>query len=302
MYLYLSSRAVIPVTLVVALTLGARLAEFDDHAWYLWQDLAAPEGVKAEAFWLPDYHADIIAQPIQGVTRNASGLTFDYDRQSLWVIVNEPAKLVELNLELATQRVIELRNFVDTEAVVYLGAGRFAIVDEREQAIVVAYIDEETLVLNRDELKQLAINIHGENNKGLEGIAFNAKENSLVVARERDPMMLLEISGLIDGQGAIEILKPDALNSTELFMDDFSGLHHDSESDHLLVLSEESRLVAEMDMHGNRISFMSIERGFSRLTESIPQAEGIATDSDGFLYIVSEPNLVYRFRRTSASI
>ncbi|EHG9191320.1 hypothetical protein BSV20_23565, partial [Salmonella enterica subsp. enterica serovar Enteritidis] len=37
------------------------------------------------------------------------------------------------------------------------------------------------------------------------------------------------------------------------------------------------------------------------LRRDIPQAEGIASDDRDTLWIVSEPNLFYRFTRTAAS-
>ena len=48
---------------------------------------------------------------------------------------------------------------------------------------------------------------------------------------------------------------------------------------------------------GNPISMLPLWRGFRGLTTSVPQAEGVALDSADRLYIVSEPNLFYRFCR-----
>ncbi|MBC3925309.1 SdiA-regulated domain-containing protein, partial [Pseudomonas lurida] len=35
------------------------------------------------------------------------------------------------------------------------------------------------------------------------------------------------------------------------------------------------------------------------LTKRVPQAEGIAMDDEGTLYLVSEPNLFYVFKKTT---
>ncbi|ETC69015.1 MULTISPECIES: SdiA-regulated domain-containing protein, partial [Salmonella] len=46
---------------------------------------------------------------------------------------------------------------------------------------------------------------------------------------------------------------------------------------------------------------MSLHRGLCGLRSDIPQAEGITSDDRDTLWIVSEPNLFYRFTRTAAS-
>jgi uncharacterized protein YjiK len=38
-------------------------------------------------------------------------------------------------------------------------------------------------------------------------------------------------------------------------------------------------------------------RGRHGLQRSVPQAEGLASDEQGNLYLVSEPNLFYRFSK-----
>jgi uncharacterized protein YjiK len=52
-----------------------------------------------------------------------------------------------------------------------------------------------------------------------------------------------------------------------------------------------------MTTEGKVISFRSLARGFAGLQKGIPQAEGVNIDEDGYLYVISEPNLFYRFTR-----
>ncbi|NLD01204.1 MAG: DNA-binding protein, partial [Gammaproteobacteria bacterium] len=58
-----------------------------------------------------------------------------------------------------------------------------------------------------------------------------------------------------------------------------------------------SKLLIEITTEGKVISFRSLARGFAGLQKGIPQAEGVNIDEDGYLYVVSEPNLFYRFTR-----
>jgi uncharacterized protein YjiK len=62
------------------------------------------------------------------------------------------------------------------------------------------------------------------------------------------------------------------------------------------VLSDESKPVIELDPSGWPVGAMSLKAGEHGLEKDIPQAEGIALDDAGNLYIVSAPNLFYRFR------
>lgn len=78
-------------------------------------------------------------------------------------------------------------------------------------------------------------------------------------------------------------------------MRDISGLDLDSRTGHLLVLSDESRMLLELDSRGEPFSFMSFMAGFNGLSQSIGQAEGVAMDGHGKIYVVGEPNLFYRF-------
>lgn len=80
-------------------------------------------------------------------------------------------------------------------------------------------------------------------------------------------------------------------------MSDFSGLHFDKNSRHLLFLSDQSKTIAEVSLDGVQVSFADLESGFLGLKKDIPQAEGITMDDEGNLFIVSEPNLFYRFNK-----
>ncbi|MNF18644.1 hypothetical protein D3C80_2228470 [compost metagenome] len=53
----------------------------------------------------------------------------------------------------------------------------------------------------------------------------------------------------------------------------------------------------ELDVDGRPISSLSLLGGMQGLERSVPQAEGVAMDEAGTLYLVSEPNLFYVFRK-----
>ena len=82
-----------------------------------------------------------------------------------------------------------------------------------------------------------------------------------------------------------------------MFVRDLSSLQYDESSGHLLALSDESRLILELDVDGRPLSTMSLSKWRQGLQKNVPQAEGIAMDDDGTMYLVSEPNLFYVFKK-----
>lgn len=83
-------------------------------------------------------------------------------------------------------------------------------------------------------------------------------------------------------------------------MRDLSSLSLHDQTGHMLVMSDESKLLAEYSKAGELISIIPLWGGWHGLEHSIPQAEGVTVAPDGTIYIVSEPNLFYRFERPSS--
>lgn len=288
--------------LFFVLLVGAVLAQqyrLFERAWFSVQEWQHGAQWREQSLWLGDYRVEIEAKPIGGIS-DVSALTFDPDRRSLFSVTNKPAKVIEMSLQGDLLRTIDLQGFGDPEAIEYVAPGTYVIADEREQRLVKVRIDDATRVLDAADFQQLSLGIGRNGNKGFEGLAYDAASQRLLVAKERDPVRIFEVLGFphVDESQPLALqVNTDPKRDARLFVRDLSSLDFDSATGHLLALSDESRLVIELNTEGKPISTLSLLRGQHGLQRSVPQAEGIATDDDGNLYLISEPNLFYVFRK-----
>ena len=270
-----------------------------ERGWFVWREGQQSQQGREHSLWLTDYRVVVEAQPLLGLDE-VSGLAFDPDRNSLFAVTNTNDALVELSLTGQVLRSIPLQGFGDAEAVEYISPGIYVISDERRQRLYGVQVDEDTRWLDADTSEQLTLELDPNSNKGFEGLAYDAIGRRLFVAKERDPLKIIELSGFPwispEHAGVIGV-SVEAERDRDLFVRDLSGLTYDQATNHLLALSDESRLVLELDVDGEPISSMSLLTGMTGLSSNVLQAEGIALDKQGTLYLVSEPNLFYVFRK-----
>ncbi|MFK8330840.1 SdiA-regulated domain-containing protein [Pseudomonas sp. BJa5] len=253
-----------------------------------------------QSMGLDQYRVVLEAKPIEGLDDDLSALTFDPDRNSLFTVTNARSELIELSLDGRILRRVPLTGFGDPEAMEYVSPGSYVITDEREQRLIRVRLTDNTRFLDAKDAEQLTLGIGLNGNKGFEGLAFDSAGKRLFVAKERDPMLIYEVHGFPHDNPeqpyAVHVVQ-DRKRDSRLFVRDLSSLQFDERSGHLLALSDESKLVVELDTKGRPLSTLSLRKGFQGLEKSVPQAEGIAMDDAGTIYLVSEPNLFYVFRK-----
>ncbi|ATB65180.1 SdiA-regulated domain-containing protein [Pseudomonas mosselii] len=287
------------IVLVVLLVLAAAGHEFRlfERGWFNLKTWWQPA---EQSIGLDRYRVAIEAQPIVGLDDDISALTYDPDRKSLFTVTNARSELIELSLDGRILRRVPLTGFGDPEAVEYVGPNSYVITDERQQRLIRVRLDDDTLFLDASDAEQLSLGIGLNGNKGFEGLAYDSAGKRLFVAKERDPMMIYEVHGFPhDNPGkpyAVHVVQ-DRKRDRRLFVRDLSSLQFDERSGHLLALSDESRLVLELDVKGKPLSTLSLRKGSQGLKQTVPQAEGIAMDDAGTIYLVSEPNLFYVFKQ-----
>ncbi len=292
------------VLLAVLVAVGTlRYLHWDDRLLFLWQEHSTSAQQQEDSIWLPGYRAVIQAKPLEGLAEaQTSGLSWSPLSNTLFTVTGRIPKLVELSLTGEILREVELRGFSDLEGVEVLSDGRIAVIDERRGQMTIFRLSPDTTFIDGATLDSISLGHQNAGNKGFEGVAWDARNQRMLLAKERSPFGLFSLPFPELDKG--DSITPQALlelPSDQVFMRDFSSLAVDQRSGNVLVLSDESRMLLELDAQSNPVSFISLAMGFNGLTRSIKQAEGVAMDSAGTIYIVSEPNLFYVFKKHQGS-
>ncbi|MBS1969518.1 MAG: SdiA-regulated domain-containing protein [Bdellovibrionales bacterium] len=232
---------------------------------------------------------------------NLSGITYNYDTGTYFMVQNNYGKLFEYDRSLKKQlRVIEMKNLKDddTEGIFYLGRDRFAISSEDNHIHIFTIRPGDTVLdLNsaREDVQDFTLPPPSKKNKGLEGVCLAPSKNggrgTFYTVQEASPKKVYTFE--FPASDA-DVTSPKVLGVKELFnadkalflkMSDLSDCTFDTESDHLFLLSHESSKVMEFSRTGEEI-------GSLKLPTVAPQYEGITFGPDRELILVSEPNSV----------
>lgn len=234
---------------------------------------------------------------LKDIDSNASGLTYNPETNTLFAIINNPEKILEIDTEGNTLRDISLQGFEDTEAITYIGNNHYVIAEERKRSVVIVNIIPHTKTLIRSQQRSLSLPRSRVNNKGLEGIASDPITNRLYISNQKKPRELIQLDGFIENTLHLSISYPWNLEEEPLGAEDISGLYFDHRLNNILLLSNESKQLVEANLQGEVISKLDLSDNNSNLTVTVPQPEGIALGANNTLFILSEPNLLFKFKK-----
>ncbi|WP_312930094.1 SdiA-regulated domain-containing protein [Stutzerimonas nitrititolerans] len=281
---------------VFGIVVAGLLLHWDDQLKLYWQEQSTDAEQRAASIWLPDYEL-VLETTLAGLEEDeTSGLTWDPATGTLFTVTGQNPQLVEFTTGGVVLRRIRLTGFSDPEAVEALDDGRLGIVDERRRLVAVFRLAPDVESLDLDDLARYDLGFDDAGNKGFEGLAWNPRTQRMLLAKERDPQGLFELP--FPGEdGAAGVL--EALPGQDLLVRDISSVAIDPRTGHTLMLSDESRLLVELDRLGRPRSFISLFGGLNGLVDGIEQAEGVAMDGEGNIYVVGEPNRFFVFSRRS---
>ncbi|MDF0729388.1 SdiA-regulated domain-containing protein [Pseudomonas entomophila] len=274
---------------------GLSVAMHWDDRGLLWiKERFESSAERQESIWLPDYVVDIDAKRLPGMEDDeASDVTFNPQTRTLFAVMGKNPFLVELTLDGDVLRKMPLVGWDNPEGVAALENGQLAIVDERRHDLTLVKVDAATTSLNHADFKHYDLGASVKSNKGFEAVAWDPLRQRLIIGEERPPKLF---TWSTDGRGPLTGDK-QLLPNDELDLRNLSALGVDPRTGHLLALSADSNLLLELDENGEQVSFMTLLGGFNGLEDRVPRAEGVAIDDEGNLYMVSEPDLFYRFKK-----
>ena len=281
--------------LAIAAAYGLAFAMHWDDRGLLWVlERFESKAEQKESIWLPDYRVVIDAKSLPGMEKDeASDLAYNPQTKTLFSVMGKNPFLVELSLQGEVLRKMPLVGWSNPEGLTAMENGLMAIVDERQHMLSIVKVDADTRELNIANFPKYDLGPSKDQNKAFEAITWDPRNQQLLLGEERPPALFTWQS---DGG---QTLKGDKqkLSSDELDIRNLSALATDPRTGHLLVLSADSHLLLELDEKGEQVSFMTLLGGFNGLKNTIPRAEGVTMDEAGTLYMVSEPNLFYRFEK-----
>jgi uncharacterized protein YjiK len=281
--------------LAIAAAYGLAFAMHWDDRGLLWVlERFESKAEQKESIWLPDYRVVIDAKSLPGMEKDeASDLAYNPQTKTLFSVMGKNPFLVELSLQGEVLRKMPLVGWSNPEGLTAMENGLMAIVDERQHMLSIVKVDADTRELNIANFPKYDLGPSKDQNKAFEAINWDPRNQQLLLGEERPPALFTWQS---DGG---QTLKGDKqkLSSDELDIRNLSALATDPRTGHLLVLSADSHLLLELDEKGEQVSFMTLLGGFNGLKNTIPRAEGVTMDEAGTLYMVSEPNLFYRFEK-----
>jgi uncharacterized protein YjiK len=279
---------------------AASTLHLDERVFYSLRSAWHETSWESRSLWLPEYRVRVDALPVASVANNLSGLTFDERRNHLWAVVNNPEQLVALDRDGTFLASYPLTGFSDVEGITYLGDNLLAVAEERSQTLVIFPVPDQPGALQRSDYASITLGLGEGENSGFEGVGYDRAGDRLFVVKEHSPRKLYEIKGVkasYNGQMKLEIIDREAWIEDKDMASDLASVHFDERTGHLVLLSDEAKMMLELNGEGDLVSFRSLWSGFAGLKSSVPQAEGMTFDAQGDLYLVSEPNLFYAFER-----
>jgi uncharacterized protein YjiK len=242
------------------------------------------------------------------LAQEVSAVTYDWDTDTLFVVGDGGTSIVQVtktgqlinSMTLPPGNSAQGTTFFDPEGLAYVGGGKFVMTEERDRQLVqFTYVPGGTLTRAAAQTVKLGTTI---GNIGLEGVTYDPFSGGFVVVKEKDPEGIFQTTvnfaagtasnGSPTTENSVNLFDPAKLNLLDI-ADVFSlsnvSTLTGADTSHLLVLSQESGKILNIDRNGTVFSSLTITPAATdKISVVDQQHEGVTLDNNGFLYVTSE--------------
>jgi uncharacterized protein YjiK len=237
---------------------------------------------------------------------NLSGVVYNYDTQTYFVIQNNSFQFVEYDKTFSKAlRIIKLVNLPDkdTEDIAYLGKDQYAISMESNVILIFTLRAGQTTVDVSSKLADvqlLTLPEPNKDNKGIEGLCYTTQGGNgagvFYAVQEDRPKRVFMIprpTDMNDITSSRKLKFTEPFNVDKIFkhvMSDLSACTYSDKHDHLLVLSHESSRIMEINKAGAVVKTLDLP------PSAATQYEGVTIGPEGELVLASEPDKIVIFK------
>ena len=238
----------------------------------------------------------------------ASGVAYNWDTDTLFIVgdggrsvtqVSKTGVLID-TMTLPAGSSPQGTEFYDPEGITYIGGGQFVFSEERYSNLVkFTYAGGTTLTRAQTQNVQVGLT---NNNEGIEGLSWDPQTGGFIGLKEVNPIGIYQTNVNFTAgtatNGSASVSPTNLFNPALMGLADVAdvfalsnipSLYGKADSSHLLVLSQESARIINVDRSGNISSALNITADpGAPLSPAAQQHEGITMDRAGNIYVVSE--------------
>jgi uncharacterized protein YjiK len=242
-----------------------------------------------------------VAPPNNLLAQEASAVTYNWDTNTLFVVGDGSTAITQVSLSGQLIDTMTLAQnagqpqgtqFYDLEGITYIGNGQFVFAEERyRQLNRFTYAAGTTLGAAGVQTVKLGTTV---GNVGIEGLSYDPLTGGYIVVKEKDPIGIFQTTvnwaagtasnGSAGTVNAVNLFNPallGVLDIADVFaLSNLPSLQGTAFEQQLLVLSEESGRLVQVDRSGNIVATLNL--GIAA------QHEGVTMDRNGVLYVVNE--------------
>ena len=251
-------------------------------------------------------HLDTPAPPVGSeLATEVSAITYNWDTDTLFVVGDEGTSVVQVSKtgQLIDSMTLAAGQFEDTEGLSYVGGGQFVLAEERlRQVVLFTYEGGGVLEDTETQAAKIGSTI---GNIGLEGVSYDPLSSDgtgpgFIGVKESGPLGLFQTNidfaagTASNGSPTTEptnLFDPALVGTSDLsdvfplsLLPDVDG----GESENLLIISQESGRIVNIDRDGAIANQLDIVDVGGPLAVPAQTMEGVTVDRDGIMYTTSE--------------